>query len=159
MRARAVASRHYRDAVPGSDAKRRPSERPLFIFGLNADFEIDLKFKCAFFYLFAKSCAKRRRFWDFYLLNFPHALSQLTCSAGDQRVMGPKSSTCLMTVASVDGGRMVEITGTPVDPPMPAVLRSRRQAANGADSPVCTGCIGGMTVAMLCSGNARPRGR
>lgn len=26
------ASRHYRDAGPGSDAKRRPSERPLFIF-------------------------------------------------------------------------------------------------------------------------------
>jgi len=37
------ASRHYRDTGPGSDAKRRASERPLFKFCSNAGFEILLK--------------------------------------------------------------------------------------------------------------------
>lgn len=56
---------------------------------------------------FAESCAKRRRFWNLCLLDFAHAFSQLTCSAGDQRVMA-KNLDLRMAVASVNRGRMVE---------------------------------------------------
>lgn len=50
---------------------------------------------------------------------------------------------------------MVEITGTSVFHLHHLLCALADRVENGADSPPCTGCIGGMTVAMLCSGNAR----